>query len=91
MTRFLKLSTNELREEKRLERNITIVTYDDRKYILKKHVNSHDDLLFRREIEAYNIHNFISLHIIEFIDYIADVEDKVEAMILAFSVNYDIQ
>ena len=82
---------DELHEVKRLGRNITIVTHDSRKYILKKHVNSHDDLLFRREIEAYITHKFSSSHIVEFVGYTTDVEDKVEAMVLAFSVNYDIR
>lgn len=87
---FPELPADKFREVKRLGRNITIVNDGCREYVLKKHINPHDDLLFRREIEVYITHEFGSPHIVEFIGYTIDVKDKVDAMVLAFSCNYDI-
>jgi serine/threonine protein kinase len=91
LTRFSEMKANEFTEITRLTKNVRVVVSSRRKYILKKHVTSFEDLLYRKELEAYVLHDLTSPHIVEFVGYTVDAEDKVDAMVLNFSPNYDIR
>ena len=91
LARFPEMLANEFSEVKGLKMNVRIVTFGGRKYILKKHITSYEDLIFRQELEAYVLHDLSSPHIVEFVGYTVDAEEKVDAMILKFSMNYDIR
>ena len=91
LARFPEMLANEFSEVKGLKMNVRVVTFGGGKYILKKPIMSYEDLIFRRELEAYILHDLSSPHIVEFVGYTVDAEEKVDAMILKFSMNYDIR
>lgn len=91
LARFPNMSTNTFFDLMGLNMNVRLVSADGRKYILKKHRTTSQDLIFRRELEAYVMHGLSSPHIVELLGYTVDAEDKIEAMVLKFSLNYDLR
>lgn len=78
LAQFLNMSTNTFSDLMGLNMNVRLVSSDGRKYILKKHRTKFQDLIFRRELEAYVMDGLSSPHIVELLGYIVDAEDKVE-------------
>src|SRR5947207_2471001 len=91
LTRFPQMPAAKFSEILRLKENISVVLLGSQRYILKKHTTCPQDLIFRKELEAYVLHNFKSLHIIDFAGYTVDNDDKIDAMVLQFSSNYDMR
>jgi serine/threonine protein kinase len=77
-------------EQKRFKDNLAQVTLGGRTYIHKKHVSADEDLLFSAEIRAYTLCNIRSPHVVDFIGYTTDEEDKVDGMLLEFCPKYDL-
>ena len=90
LSRFTDMSTNKFSNTRRIKEHVGVVTCGSRAYILKKHLKSLQNRSFHRELEAYVSYDITSPHIVELVGYRVDVEDKVDAMVLNYSVECDI-
>jgi len=77
-------------EQKHFKDNLAQVILGSRTYIHKKHVSADEDLLFSAELRAYTLCNLRSPHVIDFIGYTTDEDDKVDGMLLEFCPKYDL-
>jgi serine/threonine protein kinase len=81
----------EVIEGDEIKYNVTRVTYQGRRCILKTHSSAYEDRLFPAELRAYTVHGLAGPHFVEFIGYLTDVDDKVDGMLLGFCPNFDIR
>lgn len=85
------ISRNALVEQCRFKDNVAEVTFNGRTYIHKTHVSASADLLFPAELKVYTLYKVRSPHVIDFVGYTTDEDDKIDGMLLEFCPNYDLR
>ena len=71
--------------------NVTCVMYRKQTCILKSHSSAYEDHHFPAELRAYAVQGLVSPHLVQFIGYLTDDDDKVDGMLLEFCVNFDLR